>query len=690
MKGRKGLAFFLIAVLLLAAVPEFAAAEEVRVNPSVITGYSSSLTSIQKGDLVTITVSVKDTDFWNWYAQNNLDVTKLADSFSGGTVSVNITSKNGEPLTYDITFSNMVYSGSGQSLRFMVGYRRSEMPYETHEVSIREAVEYTETEPVVLISREEIDEPLEAGEEMDVTVTFQNLSKTVLSSPVATFSPSESLTIVGDSFSVRLASIPAQGSQSVTVRIKAQGTISASVQSLNVELKYYYNNKQGQAAEKISIPAKIKRGETQPTLIVTRSSLKPIEAKQSFELSVYIKNASEVDIENVVVNVTADTLLLKNKRSTFVIKRIKAGDKDEIVLKLKAPKEITSPTQNISLEIKYAYDSGESMAQATVSERLSLSSILTEAADTDIEMDSAVPNVIIRSFDYGSESIAAGSSFPLNIVFVNTGKIAIENIVATVDGGESFTIAGGTNTFYYDRLGAGGEATQLIQMQALPTAETGAQAMNISFKYEYVDGKKRSSGSADIKLSIPVLQPERFQVDTPNPPEYVFAWEETVISINYVNKGKSDINNVEATIEGNVQALTPSQFLGNFAPGKSGTINFIFTPMEPGETEVLLKISYENANQEVKTLEFPVKLTVNEAYIPEEPMDFPMEEPQEKKSVTWILIPLGNLLLIVLIIVIRIVRKKRAKKKQAEEWSEWDASWEDDQFNKPEDAEAGK
>ena len=163
-------------------------------------------------------------------------------------------------------------------------------------------------------------------------------------------------------------------------------------------------------------------------------------------------------------------------------------------------------------------------------------------------------------------------------------------------------------------------------------------------------------------------------VEPPVPPETAYAWEETMLSINYVNKGKSEINNVEATIEGNVQALTPTQYLGNFESGKSGTINFIFTPTEVGETELTLKISYEDANQQVHTLDFPVKLTVSEAYVPE----YSEEMPEENKDHKWIFIVGGAVLLIVLLIVIRVIRKKRAKKKQEAAWSEWDASWDDE------------
>ena len=91
MRGKRWIVFFLAVALLLSVVPQGTAAEMIRRNPSVVTGYTSGLTSIQKGQQVTITVSVRDTDFMKYEAENNLDVTKLADSFTGGTTSVNIT-----------------------------------------------------------------------------------------------------------------------------------------------------------------------------------------------------------------------------------------------------------------------------------------------------------------------------------------------------------------------------------------------------------------------------------------------------------------------------------------------------------------------------------------------------------------------------------------------------------------------
>ena len=136
--------------------------------------------------------------------------------------------------------------------------------------------------------------------------------------------------------------------------------------------------------------------------------------------------------------------------------------------------------------------------------------------------------------------MTAGSKFKLKATFTNTGKMKIGNIVAAVDGGESFSIDGTTNSFFYSSVDAGASVTQEIPMQALPTAKTGAQSIGFSFKYEYADSQKRSSATAEIKISVPVYQPDRFQINAPVLPEKVTMGEETVLTLAYVNKGKGE------------------------------------------------------------------------------------------------------------------------------------------------------
>lgn len=174
-------------------------------------------------------------------------------------------------------------------------------------------------------------------------------------------------------------------------------------------------------------------------------------------------------------------------------------------------------------------------------------------ADNSVEQIAGpVPNIIITNFTYGDGSVAVGSTFNLGFTFQNMGKVAVSNMVVTVDGGENFAISGGTNTFYYDALNAGAALTQTVPMQTLASAKNGAQGIDISFKYEYVDGAARSSNTSDIKISVPVSQPDRFELNDPVVPNIVNAGEETTITMDYVNKGKGDVSNVEASVKATV------------------------------------------------------------------------------------------------------------------------------------------
>jgi len=222
-----------------------------------------------------------------------------------------------------------------------------------------------------------------------------------------------------------------------------------------------------------------------------------------------------------------------------------------------------------------------------------------------------VPNIIITNFTYGDGSVSVGSSFNLGFTFQNMGKVAVQNMVVTVDGGESFAINGGTNTFYFDSLWAGYSLTQSVPMQALSSAKSGAQGITVSFKYEYVDNNVRSSNSSDIKISVPVSQPDRFQLSDPVLPDIINAGEEATITMAYVNKGKGDISNVEASIEGDgITSTQATQYIGNVASGASGSIGFAFTPNEATETEAKLRVTYEDSDGQSQTKEFPVKFTV--------------------------------------------------------------------------------
>ena len=116
-------------LILLALVTAFAPlAARAEGGSLYITGYTVKNTaggavgSIAKGNTVNITVSVKDTgDGTGSSDPAGLDITKLDDSFTGGTVSVSKTSSPGQPLIYAIQLTGLQYKGVGQTLRLQIG-----------------------------------------------------------------------------------------------------------------------------------------------------------------------------------------------------------------------------------------------------------------------------------------------------------------------------------------------------------------------------------------------------------------------------------------------------------------------------------------------------------------------------------------------------------------------------------------
>lgn len=132
----------------------------------------------------------------------------------------------------------------------------------------------------------------------------------------------------------------------------------------------------------------------------------------------------------------------------------------------------------------------------------------------------------------------------------------------------------------------------------------------INFKYEYLDHKKRTSASSDVKISVPLYQPDRFEISKPVVPDYVEEGQEVAVTMNYINKSKTIMSNVEAVVDGDVTTQTQVQTIGNVDAGKNGTIAFALTPNSTGEVDFTITVNYEDANGEAKTRVFPVTMDV--------------------------------------------------------------------------------
>lgn len=401
-----------------------------------------------------------------------------------------------------------------------------------------------------------------------------------------------------------------------------------------------------------------------------------LKAKEERVVTVYVKNVGTTTMTNPIISFsTSDSLILMGTSTAMQMKSIAPGKTESVDVPVKALGTISSANQYLNAELQFTYFNRISMVNGEASGQIIIpAAVKTVEEPEDDGTGSPVPNLIITNFSYGGGSVAAGSAFNLNFDFVNTSsELYVENVVVTVEGGEGFTINGATNTFYFGEIEEGGKESVSVPMKALTTVSNGALPVLVDFKYEYVDQQQRIPTTASAKMTVPVYQPDRFEIASPTVPAFVYAGEEINVMMNYVNKSKSPVSNVEARLEGNVDTYTPVQNIGNLEAGKSGTFAFAVTAWEVPETNFTIKITYEDANGDEKVREFPVTMTVEEMVFEDPGIYEPMPEPEPEPAVDWkIIAAVAAAAAVIAFFVIRKRKKAAALKKETEMWANWD------------------
>ena len=400
-----------------------------------------------------------------------------------------------------------------------------------------------------------------------------------------------------------------------------------------------------------------------------------IAAGETKTITVYIQNAGTTAMRDPILTLKSSGSLLIMGSQDYMLDDIRAGRDTAVTVTVKAPDKIESQMQTIDATLSFYYDNGTQLTGGSASGSVNVLSTVTKDTKDEETIASPTPIVILSKYNYGGSSVAAGSSTNLSFSFTNTSKtIKIENVMVTVTGGQDLMLNGSTNTFYFESVAASGSKTVTVPMKAAQLISASAQDVKIDVTYEYVDQNARKSGNATLSLSVPLYQPDRFELSEPKTSYTGYVGEETSLTIDYVNKGKSAINNVEATISGDIDTPTAYQRVGTIDGGKNGTIAFAVTPQLEGENQVKIVITYEDSNGNTKERVFEATVEAM-AYEPADPgMDDPgMIDPEPASTFPWKYVIIAVVAaLIVLLIVLRIRKKKAKQKAEQALWDKWD------------------
>ncbi len=400
-----------------------------------------------------------------------------------------------------------------------------------------------------------------------------------------------------------------------------------------------------------------------------------IAAGETKTITVYIQNAGTTAMRDPILTLKSSGSLLIMGSQDYMLDDIRAGRDTAVTVTVKAPDKIESQMQTIDASLSFYYDNGTQLTGGSASGSVNVLSTVTKDTKDEETIASPTPIVILSKYNYGGSSVAAGSSTNLSFSFTNTSKtIKIENVMVTVTGGQDLMLNGSTNTFYFESVAASGSKTVTVPMKAAQLISASAQDVKIDVTYEYVDQNARKSGNATLSLSVPLYQPDRFELSEPKTSYTGYVGEETSLTIDYVNKGKSAINNVEATISGDIDSPTPYQRVGTIDGGKNGTIAFAVTPQLEGENQVKIVITYEDSNGNTKERVFEATVEAM-AYEPTDPgMDDPgMIDPEPAHTFPWKYVIIALVVIAIIALIVLRARKKKAKQKAEQAlWDKWD------------------
>lgn len=275
-------------------------------------------------------------------------------------------------------------------------------------------------------------------------------------------------------------------------------------------------------------------------------------------------------------------------------------------------------------------------------------------------------SLIIKSASYGKGDVGAGENFTLTATIFLSGKNnGAENVSVSLTLPEEITVVSGSSYQFIGDL----KPNTTMDVQFLLTASAVAKAgsYNITIDVNGNAGNDGSALNAKMPLTIPITQPDRFEISRADIPNNMVMGEESVGSVAVINKGKGSVYNVEVKLEGEGFTIDEGahKFIGNVASGTQSSQEFSIKPTQTGTIQMKLTLNYEDEKAKVKTITKDFTVTVDEAQAQPSPGidniidSAPVQEQGGFPILGWVIIVI--LLIAIIVVIIFIVKSKRKK-----------------------------
>lgn len=649
-----------------------------------ITDYSISPKYIAYGRVTTLSVTVQN---MGKEAQSNIAVT-LGGLSTGGVIIVNggmdteyieLLQPGGvSTVSFEVTADEKISTGT-QIIYVTASNDTSSSRLNLYVQTFGEGDQTSSEEPSapalignqVTVSKNAFMPEIKAGESKDIMIPLNATS--VVGSAQVTLTMPEGLYL--ESAAATQTVNFKKGSASISCRVTAKQDVTDSVASIGIDSVYSYDAQQVKESTTFSVRLRAsEKIESNGKLVITGYQL------GSSTLSYNGNTSLTVTVQNTGTSAMKDITMTLDGLATGAV-TLKTGMDVQTLVELGPGQQSTFTYQ---LHGDEALPSGTAILTATAAcgEENSVAKVFvpcvgkpeTSGGEGESGPGSSKPQVIIESYTYGEEgtSVTGGSTFTLSMTLKNTSSSsAIENIKMVVSSaadettGGVFTPASSSNSFFIAKVGAGESFTESIDLTVKADAPPKSYGIDVEISYEAVIDGKRESLTATERITIPVSQPDRFEVEDAQISSTVYVGDSAYCSVSYVNKGKSAIYNLSIAVEGTgFTTADANTYVGNVEAGNGDYFETTLNVTEPGTIDGKFIITYEDSAGTQTTLERPFTATVMEMDWGEpDPME-PMEPVDVEPAMPlWgkILIIVGCVVVAggIVVVVLRIRRKKK-------------------------------
>ena len=307
-----------------------------------------------------------------------------------------------------------------------------------------------------------------------------------------------------------------------------------------------------------------------------------------------------------------------------------------------------------TLPINLSYlDTSKPMQQFSVT--------LGQCVDKD---QTTTPNLLVRTSNYG-DAVTAGSPFTLSLgLYATDGNETLNDVIVSLTLPENISLNGGSLSNYVGSMTA--KSMRDVTFSVLPAAGFTGTVADITVNMTAVGDITGKAVSSTTTISIPVSQPDRFEVGQLQlSSDTMMVGDTGSVTLSYVNKGKNPIGNLEARLTGTNLGSESYQYLGNLNAGTEGSVDFDITPDAAGSISGIITLNYEDASGNPRTISKDFTATAEEMNYDDIMPDYDpsMDEPQQTGMPVWgwvlIVVCVGVVVAVVVVVIVR--KRKKAK-----------------------------